>query len=161
MRGRAVSFSVSAETMTAPARVVASLAPCLALTRKVIWSAPAVSSEPTWWIRVAASPATRPPSRDAMSPSVSGPGIGSLGGRLGGFQSLDHLVRNVDARGGEHGVLEDHVVLFLLGDLADDAVRLLHDLGQLLVAPLVEVLAELALLALEVAVELAEVALLG
>src|SRR5207249_3921707 len=44
----------------------------------------------------------------------------------------------------------------LLGDLADDAVRLLHHLGELLVAALVQILAELALPALEIAVHVAE-----
>src|SRR2546425_3478548 len=47
----------------------------------------------------------------------------SFRGRLA-FQRLDHLVGDVDARAREDGVLEDDVVLFLLGDLADDAVRL-------------------------------------
>src|SRR5438034_879961 len=54
----------------------------------------------------------------------------SFRGRLA-FQRLDHLVGDVDARAREDGVLEDDVVLFLLGDLADDAVRLLHHLGEL------------------------------
>src|SRR6478735_2851662 len=160
MRGRSVRPSVSGATMTAAACVAASLALCLALARKAIWPAPAASSEPTWRITVPGSPATRPPRRDAISPSVSGPGMGSRRGRLGSCQRLDHLLGDVDARARENGVLEDDVVLLLLGDLADHAVRLLHHLGELLVAPRVEVLAELALLSLEVAVELAEVALL-
>src|SRR5438067_3732244 len=83
----------------------------------------------------------------------------SLRWRLARIERLDHLVGDVDARAGEDGVLEDDVVLFLLGDLADDAVRLLHDLRQLLVAPLVQVLAELALLPLEIAVQVGELAL--
>src|SRR4051812_14802951 len=160
MRGRVVSFSLSAPTMTAVARVAASLALCLTLARKAIWPLPASSSEPTWRITVAGSPATRPPRREAISPSVSGPGMGSLRGRLGCFQRLDHLLGDVDARAGEYGVLEDDVVLLLLGDLADHAVRLLHHLRQLFVAPRIEILAELALLALEIAVELAEIAFL-
>src|SRR5688572_11014187 len=159
MRGRAVSFSPTGGTMTAAARVAASLSRCLMLARKAICPAPALSSEPTWLMRVPASPATRPPRREAISPSVSGSGIGSLRRRLACFERLDHLVGDVDARAREYGVLEDDVELLLLGDLADHAVRLLHHLRQLLVAALVEVLAELALLALEVAVELAEVAL--
>src|SRR3989442_15439510 len=112
---------------------------------------PARSGEPTWLCRFCGSPATRPPSREAISPSVSGPGM-SLRGRLA-FQRLDHLVGDVDARAREDGVLEDDVVLFLLGDLADDAVRLLHHLGELLVAALVQVLAEFALPARELAVQ--------
>src|SRR5689334_1281476 len=160
MRGRVVSCSSAGERITAAARVAASLARCFAPMRKAIWPAPASSSEPTWRITVAASPATRPPRREAMSPSVSAPAIASLRGRLARVQRLDHLLGDVDARAREDGVLEDDVVLLLLGDLADHAVRLLHHLGELLVAPLVEVLAELALLPLEVAVHLAEVALL-
>src|SRR5688500_4817299 len=77
-------------------------------------------------------------------------------------QRLDHPVGDVDARAdvGRH-LLEDDVELLLLGDLADDAVRLLHDLRELLVAALVQILAELALLALELAVQVAELPLLG
>src|SRR5688572_6670451 len=161
MRGRAVSFSACAETMTAAACVAASLALCLMLVRKVISPAPACSSEPTWRIRVRASPATRPPRREAISPSVSGPGMASLRGRLACFQRLDHLVGDVDARARVDGVLEDDVVLLLLRDLADHAVGLLDHQRQLLVAPLVEVLAELALAALEVAVLVVEFPLLG
>src|SRR3954468_12207963 len=161
MRGRAVSFSFCASTMTAAARVWASLALCLTLARKAIRPPSASSSEPTWRMTVPGSPATRPPRREAISPSVSGPGMGSLRGRLGCFERLDHLLGDVDARAGENGVLENDVVFLLLGDLADHAVRLLHDLRELFVAPGVEVLAELALLALEIPVELAEVALLA
>src|SRR6185295_10530821 len=117
MRGRAVSFSFAAATITAAARVATSLALCLTLARKAICPPPASSREPTWRITVPESPATRPPRREAISPSVSGPGMGSLRGRLGCcFQRLDHLLGDVDARAGENGVLEDDVVLLLLGD---------------------------------------------
>src|SRR5918911_1600020 len=119
----------------------------------------APSREATWCTSVCASPATRPPRRCTISPSVSGPGINSLGGRLG-LEGLDHLVGDIDARAREDGVLEDDVELLLLGDLPDDAVRLLDHLRELLVAALVQVLAKLALLPLEVAVQLAELALL-
>src|SRR5947208_2648571 len=129
-----------------------------------MWPALAPSSEATWCTSVSPSPATRPPRRCTISPSVSGPATvanaRSLRGRLA-LERLDHLVGDVDARAREDGVLEDDVVLLLLGDLADDAVCLLHHLRELLVAPLVEVLAEFALLSLEVAVQLAELALLG
>src|SRR5687768_10728549 len=158
MRGRSVSASASAPTMSAAARVPASLSLCRRCERKLISPGAAASSEPTWLIRVCASPATRPPRREAISPSVNGPGMSSLRRRLA-FQRLDHLVCDVDARAREHGVLEDDVELLLLGDLPDDAVAELHDLRQLLVAPLVEVLAELALLALELAVQVGELAL--
>ena len=55
--------------------------------------------------------------------------------------------------------LQDQVVLLLLGDLLDDAVGALEDRGQLFVAALVQVFAELAALALEVAVLLDQLAL--
>src|SRR5258708_8168403 len=119
-------------------------------------SAVALSSGASWRTSVAASPATRPPRRATICPSVNGPGMESLRGRLALIERLDHLVGDVDARARVDGVLEDDVVLLLLGDLADHAVGLLDHLRQLLVASLVQVLAELALLALEVAILLAE-----
>src|SRR5437588_5379492 len=129
-----------------------------------MWRALAPSSEATWCTSVLASPATRPPRRCTISPSVSGPATvanaRSLRGRLA-LERLDHLVGDVDSRAREDGVLEDDVELLLLGDLPDDAVRLLDDLGELLVAALIQVLAELALLPLEFAVQVAEIALLG
>src|SRR5437764_6122945 len=128
-----------------------------------MWRGSADSSEATWWISVSGPAATRPPRRATICASVIGPAMAptarSLGRRLA-VQRLDHLVGEVDARAGVDGVLEDDVVLLLLRDLADDAVRLLHDLGELLVAARVQVLAEFALLALEIAVQLAEFALL-
>src|SRR5215510_14023069 len=145
--------------MTAEAPVAAAFARCFGPERKVISPAAAFSSEPTCRMRVAASPATRPPRRETISPSVSTPGIASLRRRLARIERLDHLVGDVDARAREHGILEDDVELLLLGDLADDAIGQLHHLGKLLVAPLVEVFAELALLPLEVAVEVGELAL--
>src|SRR4051812_13895639 len=164
MRGRAVSPSASGPTITAPACVASSLPRCRLPVKKLIWRESADSSEATWWITVSAEPATRPPRRATICASVIGPAMApsarSLGRRLAGVQRLDHLVGEVDARAGVDGVLEDDVVLLLLGDLADDAVRLLHHLGELLVPAGVEILAELALLPLEFAVELAEFALL-
>src|SRR4051812_41467847 len=163
MRGRAVSPSASGETITAPARVASSFARWRLPVKKLMWRASADSSEATWWISVSAPAAARPPSRATICASVIGPAMAptarSLGRRLA-VQRLDHLVGEVDARAGVDGVLEDDVVLLLLRDLADDAVRLLHDLGELLVAARVQVLAELALLPLEVAVQLPEFALL-
>src|SRR5207245_8634477 len=122
--------------------------------KKLMWRSSALSREATWWTTVSAGPATRPPSRATICPSVSGPGTESLRRRLARLEGLDHLVGDVDARAREDGILEDDVVLLLLGDLADHAVRRLHHLGELLVPALVQVLAELALLALEIAVEL-------
>src|SRR5262245_47066510 len=158
MRGSAVSVSLRASTITAPARVAASLAFSLGSEKKVLCCAVACSSEPTCATSVSALPATRPPRRDAICPSVSGPGIALFRRRLA-FERLDHLVGDVDARAAVHGVLQDQVELLLLGDLVDHPVGLLDHLRQLLVAALVQVLPELALLALEVAVQLAELAL--
>src|SRR5512141_764325 len=132
MRGSAVSASASAATTTAAAPVAASLERNFGLDRKLIWPRPARSSEPTWRISVSGSPAIRPPSRDAICASVNGPGMSFCGGRLA-FHRLDHLVGDVDARIGVGGFLEDDVVFFRLGDLADDAVRLLDHLSEFLV----------------------------
>src|SRR5688572_22648182 len=155
MRGSWVSASDAASRTSAEARVALSLAWCLALARKLIWSGPAPSSEPTCRIRTLASPATRPPSCDAICASVSGPPM-SFGGGFAGFQRLDHLVGDVDARVRVSGFLEDDVVLLRLGDLADDAVGLFDDLREFLVATHVHVFLVFALLALEVPALLAE-----
>src|SRR3954470_4885326 len=159
-RGRAVNASFCGARITAGARVLTRWALYRGLAKNAISPSPARSSVPTCWIRVSGSPATRPPRREAISPSVSGPGMASLGRRLA-FQRLDHLVGDVDARAhvGRH-LLEDDVELLLLGDLADHAVRLLHHLRELLVAPLVDVLAEFPLFSLELAIQIAELALL-
>src|SRR5579862_9984245 len=140
------------------APVVASLGPCFGLERKAIWPLPARSIEPTWRIRVPGSPAIRPPSRDTICASVSGPGM-SFGWRLG-LERLDHLVGDVDARVRIGGVLENDVVFLALRDLADDAVRAFDDLRQFFVAALVHVFAVFALLALEFPVQVVELALL-
>src|SRR3954447_21592465 len=166
MRGSVVLLSACASSTTAPARVAASFERYRLPVKKLMCRASARSSEATWCTRVSALPASRPPSRCTISLRVSGPATGftadSLrGGRLAPVEGLYHPVGDVDARAREDGVLEDDVVLLLLGDLTDDPVRLLYDLGQLLVATLVQVLAEFALLPLEVAVQLVELALLG
>src|SRR5437879_7805086 len=123
MRGSVVRPSISGPRITAAARVVASFVLQRGPETKVIWPAPARSREPTWLIRVCGSPATRPPSREAISPSVSGPGM-SLRGRLA-FQRLDHLGGVVDARGRGGGVLGDDVVRVRRGDRAGGARGLL------------------------------------
>src|SRR5687767_4769941 len=159
MRGRRVISSQSAARMMAEACVAASFARWRGSDRKLISPAAALSSEATCRTAVAGSPATRPPRRTALSPSVSAPGMGSLRGRFARIERLDHLVGGVDARASEHGILEDDVELLLLRELPDHAVRELHHLRELLVAALVEVLAELALLSLEFAVHVGELAL--
>src|SRR5262245_42158732 len=74
-------------------------------------------------------------------------------------ERADHLVGDVDARAGVDSLLEDDVELLRLRDLPHRAVGALEDSRQLFVAPLVEVLAELALLALELARGVLELAL--
>src|SRR5687767_9565547 len=159
MRGSAVRASCSGERITAEAWVSERRALCFALEKKLICPAAACSREPTCRMLVAGSPATRPPSREAISPRVNGPGMASFRRRLA-VQSPDDPVGNVDARAEIDDVLQDQVELLLLGDLPDDPVRLLHHRRELLVATLVQVLAELALLALELAVHVAELPLL-
>src|SRR6185295_1200811 len=160
MRGSTVSVSASAPSITAEAPVAASPARYFALETKAIWPRTARSSEPTWLIRTPGSPAIRPPSFDAICASVNGPPMSFCGGGRFAFERLDHLVGDVDARIRVRGFLENDVVLLRLRDLANDAVRLFDHLSELLVAPLVDVLAIFALLALEIAIEFVEVALL-
>src|SRR5262245_42646539 len=139
MRGSFVRSAAFSSTMTAAARVAASLARKRALEKNASWPSPALSSEPTWRIRTLELPAMRPPSCDAICASVNGPGMSSRG-RLA-LHHLDHPLGDVDARVRVGGFLENDVVLIRLGDLADDAVRLVDHRCQLLVAPLVDVLA--------------------
>src|SRR5712664_587047 len=113
MRGSAVMFSCSRETITAAARVPASFALYFGLARNAISPARAFSSEPTCRITVCGLPATRPPRREAISPSVNGPGMASFGRRLAGFQRPDYLVGDVDAGAEVDDILHDQVVLFL------------------------------------------------
>src|SRR5678809_409001 len=118
MRGRLVRPSPSAETITAPARVACSLGFSFGSAKKVICFGVACSSEPTCSTSVSPLPATRPPRREAICPSVSGPGIGLFRRRLA-LERLDHLVGDVDARAAVDGVLQDQVELLLFGDLVD------------------------------------------
>src|SRR4051794_23239516 len=74
---------------------------------------------------------------------------------------LDHLVGDVDALTGvDHRVLENQIELLVGGDLLDDLVRALLDAGELFVAAQVQVLAEFALHALQIARLVGEVPLL-
>ena len=89
------------------------------------------------------------------------PGSAVLGEPLLVGERLDHLLGDVDALARAHNrVLQDQVELLGLGDLLDHLVRALLDARELLVAAQVQVLAELALGALDVAGEVGEVALL-
>src|SRR5690349_10503830 len=161
MRGSAVSDSASGPSTTAEAVVAASRERYFGLARNAICPCAARSRVPTCRIRICGSPTSRPPSCDAICASVYGPGMSFCrrGGRLV-FHRLDHLVGDVDTRVRVGGFLEDDVVLLGFGDLPDHAVGLVDDLGELLVAALVDVLAVLALLALELAALVVEIALL-
>src|SRR6185503_19528618 len=110
MRGSAVRPSLSAATITAPARVAASFAFSFGSAKNAICCGVACSSEPTCATSVSALPATRPPRREAICPSVSGPGIALFRRQLA-FERLDHLVGDVDARAAIDGVLQDQVEL--------------------------------------------------
>src|SRR5437763_9387157 len=99
----------------------------------------------------ATSPTASPPSRATISRRVSVGTPASLG-----REGLDDLLGDVDAPAREDRLLQDQVELLLLGDLVDHARRALLHLGELLVAAHVEVLAHLALLALEIAADVGE-----
>src|SRR4029453_14523002 len=114
MRGSEVEASASFARSTAEALAAASFSRCLALERKVIAPAAAFSSDPTCRMGVPGSPATRPPGRGTIPPSVNPPAIGSLRRGLARFERPDHLVGDVDAGACEHRVLEDDVELLLL-----------------------------------------------
>src|SRR5947207_5440881 len=76
-------------------------------------------------------------------------------------ERLDHLFGDVDALARVHdGILQDQVELLGLGNLQDDLVRALLESRELLVSPQVDVLAKLALPALEIAREVGEITLL-
>src|SRR5438067_11892700 len=109
-------------------------------------------------MRSAGSPSSSPPSCAAISPSenslTSSQPTPSRGNRtsLAGVQGLDDLVGDVGARAGEHGLLQDQVVLLALEDLLDDLVGAFDDGSQLFVLALVQVFLEFAALALDLAV---------
>src|SRR5688572_588920 len=160
--------------MTAATRVVRSCPRYFGLARNAIASGPPSSSVPTRRTIVAPSASSRAPVRSASTASGK-PEAGSAGsivipgrsrrneccGLLVG-QRLDHLFGDVDALAREHDrVLQDEIELLGLGDLLDDLVRALLDARELLVLAQVQVLAKLALHALQIARKIREVALLA
>src|SRR4051812_11240512 len=155
MRGMLAASRSRGPTMTAPARVSASRVRYFGLARKVISAGPAESIVATPLRGVAASPTASPPRRATISRRVSDATPASLG-----REGLDDLLGDVDAAAREDRFLQDQVEFLLLGDLVDDARRALLHLGELLVAAHVEVLADFALLALEVAADVGEAPLL-
>src|SRR4051812_14289525 len=120
-----------------------------------MWPGPAESIVATPVRGEATSPTASPPSRATISRRVSVGTPASLG-----REGLDDLLGDVDAPAREDRLLQDQVELLLLGDLVDDAGGALLHLGQLLVAAHVQVLADLALLALEIAADVGEAPLL-
>jgi hypothetical protein len=122
-----VSASASALRITADAAVFARASLNRGLEKNAISPCAARSSGATCRISTSWSPATRPPRREAISASVSA--MSFCGGGLA-FQRLDHPVGEIDARVRIDRVLEDDVVLLLVGDRADRAVRLLEHLRQ-------------------------------
>src|SRR3954470_8443886 len=109
-------------------------------------------------MRSPGSPWSSPPSAAMSSPSCSATGKARASAR-GGVQRLDHLVGDVVLRVDVDGFLQDQVVLFLLRHLLDHAVGAVEDLLQFLVLARVQVFLEFAALALEVTVEVDELAL--
>src|SRR5215468_409852 len=160
MRGIAVASRSLGDTTTAAARVSPSSLRYLGCARNAMSAGPLERKVPTRCTTTSGSPINSPPSRATISASRNGPcGIDLLLGGRAVVERADHLVGDVDARARKDRFLEDDVELLGLGDLAHRAIRALEDPGKLLVAALVEVLAEFALLALELAIRLAEFAL--
>src|SRR6185312_16234798 len=129
---------------------------------------PAESSVATPVSGASSRPTASPPSRATISRSVSWTGgqstscveLWSVPMASLVRERLDDLLGDVDARAGEDRLLDDEVELLLLGDLVDHPGGALLDRGELLVAAQVEVLADLALHALEVAADVGELPLL-
>src|SRR5690606_13723079 len=74
-------------------------------------------------------------------------------------QGVDDLIGDVHTRADRDGVLDNQVVILLLGDLLDRGVGLFHDGGKFLVAAAVEIFLEFAALALQVGIHVLELAL--
>src|SRR5512143_2538843 len=156
--GSFVAAARSGATITAAARVASSCGRYFAPTTKAIVRGPADSSVATRSTATAPSPSSVAPTRDASSDRSMARASGPIGLLVG--ERLDHLLGDVDLLARvDDGVLDDQVELLGLGDLLDHLVGSLLDARELLVAPQVRVLAELALRALEVAREVGGVAL--
>src|SRR5690606_18163973 len=139
--------------------------------RKPRSAGPADSSEASRWTSLPGSPrlivaSARTATSSRLSPSLrlsirAGPASpqSRCSGLAAGAERAQHLFSDVDPRAGEDGLLQDDVVLLLLGDLLDHAIRAIDHHREFLVAALVEVFAKLALLALEVFLEIGILAL--
>src|SRR5258706_9785858 len=142
-------------TMRALARVPAARVGYFGFERNAICPGPAESMVATPVSPCVTSPTASPPRWPTISRSVSESAMGLLV-----RQRLDDLLGDVDARAREHRFLDDQVELLLLRDLVDDARRHALHRCELLVAAQVQVLADLALEALEVAADVGELPLL-
>src|SRR5947207_2936879 len=145
-RARAAS-RIAGETITQPAWVAASCGWYFGLDRKLSDVAVADSSGARSSMGRSRSPCSSPPSASTIRPRA----CGTLR-LLRRVERADHLVGDIVLRVDVHGLLQDHVVVFLLGDLLDDAVGAVEHLLQLFVLARVQVFLEFAALALEVAV---------
>src|SRR6266571_318331 len=159
MRGSAVASRSSRARITAEARVPRNCRRYLGWERNDRSPGPALSSVAILRISAPGSPISSPPSRDFTEPVSARVGLRhELLARAGIFERLDDLVGDIDAGARPHDlfVLKHDVEALGLGDPLHREVRALDDFGELLVAPLCQVLVEFALLALEIPVELAE-----
>lgn len=103
--------------------------------------------------------ASHPAGRSGQGrPLTRRPALGHDGSATG-VELLDHAVGDVQLGTHVDGVLQDQVELVALGDGLDGPVGLVQHGGQLFVAALVQVLAELALTALEVPIHVGELTL--
>src|SRR3990170_4286195 len=157
MRGNTVTSRSACGSITAAARVARSCGRYLRCARNAMSPGPADSRVATCLIVTSGLPTTSPPRRSTISASMNARwAVIPLFRRLAVVQRLDDLVGDVDARACPDRFLENNVVLLGLGDLLHHPVGALDDARQLLVAALVEVLARLTLLALELAIEIRE-----
>src|SRR5512139_3130634 len=161
MRGRSVASRASMGRMTAPARVLASCDRYLLCETKPICSDVARSSGATWLTACAPSPTSSPPKRATSAARVTV--IGWIRFRLPDLlavQGLHHPVGDVVFGVDVNRLLDDDVEFLGARDVLNRLARALLDMSQFLVAAQVEVLAELASLALQIAIEVAQIPLL-
>src|SRR3569832_2360944 len=145
---------IAGPTITQPAFESASCCAYLGLERKLIEPGEAASRGAISSIGRCGSPCNSPPSAWTMVPRRCGTS------RLPyGVERPDHHVGDVVLRVDVHGLLQDDVVLLLLGDLLDHAIGAVEDLLQLLVLAGVEVFLELAAFVLEIVVGVDELLL--
>src|SRR5574340_397265 len=158
MRGRSVASRASMGRMTAPARVLANCDRYLLCETKPICSDVARSSGATWLTACAPSPTSSPPKRATSAARVTV--IGCFLPCLLAVQGLHHPVGDVVLGIDVDSLFDDEIEFIGARDVLNRLAGALLDMPQLLVATKVEVLTELAPLALQIAVEVAKVAFL-